>query len=131
MNILNAVLMASMLAIIVEALVEYGSTISAMIERKEHKKAIKQMCAIGLGITFCLAAGVDFFSEIGIMFQIPFLGIILTGIFISRGANYVSDLIKRLQTISGVGTVIHDKYLPDFLSNPQNQAAEEDELLPY
>lgn len=101
MTMISAILMALMLAVIVEAVVEYGSTIWAMVEQKEHKKAVKQLCAITLGVMFCLAAGVDFFKEIGMTFYVPWVGTILAGIFISRGANYASDLIKRLQGMSG------------------------------
>lgn len=104
MMTLNAVLTAIMLSVIVEALVEYGSTIFAMVEEKAYKKAVKQVCAIAIGITFCLAAGVDFFGEVGLTFALPMLGTILTGIFISRGANYVSDFIRKLQSLSGVAT---------------------------
>lgn len=103
MMTLNAVLTAIMLSVIIEALVEYGTTIFAMVEEKAYKKAVKQVCAIAIGITFCLAAGVDFFGEVGLTFALP-LGTILTGIFISRGANYVSDFIRKLQSLSGVAT---------------------------
>ena len=106
MTILNAILLALMLAIIVEALVEYGSTIYDMAAAKEYKKAVKQLCAIALGVTFCLAAGVDFFAEIGMTFHVPWMGVVVSGIVISRGANYTSDLVKRLQNMGANDTIV-------------------------
>lgn len=118
MSIMSAILMALMLAVIVEAIVEYGSTIWAMVEQKEHKKAVKQLCAIVLGVVFCIAANVDFFSEIGMTFYVPWIGVVLTGVFISRGANYASDIIKRLQGMSGGGSTLYNSYSMDAYATP-------------
>ena len=38
----------------------------------------------------------DMLSLLGIETVIPFLGIILTGILISRGSNFIHDLLVRL-----------------------------------
>ena len=38
-------------------------------------------------------------QAMGLSFSVPGIGIVLTGIFASRGANYVSDLVRKLRDI--------------------------------
>lgn len=38
-------------------------------------------------------------GALGVAFAVPWVGTVLTGIFASRGSNYISDLAKRLQNI--------------------------------
>lgn len=52
-----------------------------------------------LGVLLCLAVGADVYSALGVAFAVPWVGTALTGIFASRGSNYISDLAKRLQNI--------------------------------
>ena len=79
------------LAITIEALIEYAKEII--------KGAISwaQVGAIGVAILLAIAANADLYEVGGIEFNIPYLGMILTGIFLSRGSNYVSDLIGKFQ----------------------------------
>ena len=81
------------LAIIVEALVEYGKLIFT-------KAGInwKQIAAIVISVGLAFAAQADLFAIVGIPFVVPYLGIVLTGIIFSRGANYLADFIKLVQT---------------------------------
>ena len=55
------------------------------------------MAAILIAVSLSFAAGVDVYSLVGISFAVSWLGTLLTGIVISRGANYTSDFIKRIQ----------------------------------
>lgn len=82
--------------IIVEALVEYVSTIADMVTSKQYKKAIKQGGAIAVCMSLCFQAHLDMFALCGITFTTPWLGTALTGIFGSRGSNYIADLLKKL-----------------------------------
>ena len=93
---MDKIALVIMLAVIIEALVEYGKSIGKAFMDKQVKTAITQLCAVGVGILFCGAAGADMFAAVGVEFAIPWLGIILTGIFASRGANFVSDLVSKL-----------------------------------
>lgn len=110
--------------VVVEALVEYGTTIFELAEKKEYKKAAKQLCAIAVCIFFCFQCNADIFAYCGLTFAVPWLGVALTGIFGSRGSNYVSDLLKRVQsattatggtytTTSHSATDHADEYKPD------------------
>lgn len=79
-------------AITVEALVEYIWTEIIV----EHKLHWKQFIAMMLGIALALAANVDLYSAVGITFAVPFLGSVLTGIVFSRGSNYFADFVSKL-----------------------------------
>ena len=87
------------MAIVVEAFIEYAKTIAKAVKEGGRKVAITQLAAIALGVLLCFMVGGDLFAVVGIAFEWPWLGIFLTGIIISRGANYVSDFIKRLQGV--------------------------------
>lgn len=64
---------------------------------KEGKLNVNMIGSLILGIIVCLSAGLDLFQIIGIGLNIPILGCILTGIIVSRGANFVNDLFTKLQ----------------------------------
>lgn len=119
----NAIIIFAVV-VVVEALVEYGSTIFEMAEKKEYKKAAKQLCAIAVCIFFCFQCNADIFAYCGLTFAVPWLGVALTGVFGSRGSNYVSDLLKRVQSATAATgdtytTTIHstadqaNEYKPD------------------
>ena len=82
-------------AILVEALVEYGKSIMDMFEERDYKTAITQLITIIAGILLAFSFKIDIFSTIGIDVS-PVIGTVLTGVIISRGSNYASDLISKL-----------------------------------
>lgn len=80
-------------AILVEAIWENCKMIW-----KDGKFNVNMIGSLVLGIIVCSFAGLDLFKIVGIGLNIPVLGCILTGIIVSRGANFVNDLFKKLQT---------------------------------
>jgi len=52
-----------------------------------------------LGILLCILANVDFFVLVGVELSIPIVGVILSGLLVSRGANFVHDLLKIVYEI--------------------------------
>lgn len=101
-----------MVAIVLEGLVEYGKTIDRMVVARDYKTAITQGITIVLGIALAFIFHLQLFNE-G-MSEIykdlainPTIDMILTGILFSRGSNYFSDFVSKLQrkdNISIVGT---------------------------
>lgn len=85
-----------MLAVTVEALVEYGKSIGKAFAERRAKTAITQICAVIVSVLLCFAAGADMYALIGVELVYPWIGVLLTGIFASRGANFVSDLAGKL-----------------------------------
>lgn len=80
------------LAITVEAVVEYGKLLI-----KERRIVWPQVAALFLGVSLSILAGTDLYATIGVSFAAPIVGMVLTGLLFSRGANYISDLVKRMQ----------------------------------
>jgi hypothetical protein len=91
---MNIALIASV-AILIEGLVEYGKTIVDAFTTDEKKTAITQLITIVIGILLAFAFNADMFIPIGIEVNHT-VGMILTGIVMSRGSNYVSDLLNRI-----------------------------------
>lgn len=105
---MNALVLAVVIAIIVEALIEYAKTIGKAVMNKQYKTAATQLAAIAIGVGLCAAADVDLFAALGIVFSIKAIGVVLTGIFASRGANFVSDIAKRIQSVISGELVLSD-----------------------
>ena len=91
---MQTIVLILVLAITVEALIQYSKTIIEMLEKKQYKTFATQLTAILLSVFICFAAGVDLYTLVGVSFTVPWLGMLLTGIVVSRGT---SDFIKRLQ----------------------------------
>ena len=90
-----------MIAIVIEAFVEYFKSIEYMIDEKEYKTALTQGITIVIGIFFAFAFNLQLFNEAMVYFYEgitvnPIIDKILTGILLSRGSNYLSDLVSRL-----------------------------------
>lgn len=92
--------LALVVAVIVEALIEYGQTVYDMVEEYEYKKAVKQGVAIAVAILFAFQLNVTLLSwlmteSFGVAVN-PVFDMIVSGIFMSRGANYLSDFIRMI-----------------------------------
>ena len=85
------------LAVTVEGLVEYVKNI---IEG-ERRAVVIQLCALVVAVALCVLAGADIYATLGVTFSVPYVGCVLTGIFASRGANYASDILGKLQSSGG------------------------------
>lgn len=83
------------ISILGEALVEYAKSVYDFFENKEFKKGITQLITILLGVVLAYAFNIDIFAVLGITVNAT-VGTLLSGVIISRGANYVSDLIGNL-----------------------------------
>lgn len=80
------------IAILVEAIWENIK----MIWQK-GKLSIDVIGALGFGILICILTNANIFPIVGISIKIPVIGEILTGIIVSRGANFVHDLFTKLK----------------------------------
>ena len=81
-----------LVAILVEAIWENFKMIW-----KDKKLNINMIGSLILAILICTLANIDIFAVIGINLIVPIVGSILTGIIVSRGANFVNDLFTKLQ----------------------------------
>lgn len=92
---MNEMMTVLAMAVTVEALVEYGKSIGVAL-CGSWKRAVIQLAAVAAGIGLCLLARADLFAVLGLGFSCPWAGCALTGVLVSRGANYVSELAGRL-----------------------------------
>lgn len=95
--------LAIVVAVIVEALVEYGQTIYDMVAEYEYKKAIKQGVAIAVAIIFSFQLKVTLLTWLMSgnfdVTVIPAFDMIISGFFMSRGANYLADFVRMVLRI--------------------------------
>ena len=79
-------------AILVEAIWE---NIKMVFPNK--KFSISMLGSLLVSILICVLTKVDIFPVVGLSISIPVIGSILTGIIVSRGANFVNDLCRKLK----------------------------------
>lgn len=66
---------------------------------QQGKVNIDRIGALIIAELVAFGTGVDLFTLVEIPLVIPFLGIILTGLLISRGANFVHDLLSTVSNL--------------------------------
>lgn len=54
---------------------------------------------MAIGILLSIASGLDLMSMIGIPLRMPALGMIFTGLLISRGSNFMHDILAAVNNI--------------------------------
>ena len=81
-------------AILVEAIWE-----NIKMVYQKGKLLISRIGSLVISILICVVANVDIFPVVGVSMSIPFIGSILTGIVVSRGANFVNDLFSKLKGV--------------------------------
>ena len=82
------------LAVVIEGVVTYAKTLVA-----DRRFQWPIAAAMALGVGCALAFGVDLFAVAGIPAAVPYAGQVLTGLLLSRGSNYLFDLIGRLTSV--------------------------------
>lgn len=63
---------------------------------QDGKFSISALGALIVGILVAVFAGLDLLAAVGINMKVAVIGQILTGIMLSRGSNFVHDLIAKL-----------------------------------
>ncbi len=79
------------LAIIVESVWE-----TLKMTWQDGKVSIDRIGALVVALVVAIATNFDMLALVKVDSSIPFLGVILTGILLSRGSNFIHDLITKL-----------------------------------
>ena len=98
---MEQLVLALMMAVTAEGLVEYGKSVAAALAGGGWRAAALQGGAAAVSVALCLGSGADLYAPLGVQFAAGWVGPLLTGIFASRGSNYLSDLIGRLRGAGG------------------------------
>lgn len=90
----------NILSIVVLALIGEAVWETLKMTWQQGKVSIDRVGALVLGILLAVGTGLDLMALVGVPMTIPFLGVILTGILISRGANFVHDLLNGINNVN-------------------------------
>ena len=60
------------------------------------KFSIDRIGSLVISILICILAKIDIFPIVNLSIMVPVIGSILTGIIVSRGANFVHDLFNKI-----------------------------------
>lgn len=80
------------IAILVEAIWE-----NLKMVWQSGKFSIDMVGSLIISILICALVKIDIFPIVGLNMVVPVVGSIFTGIIVSRGANFVNDLFKKLK----------------------------------
>lgn len=64
---------------------------------KKGKFSVDKIGALVVSILICVLVGIDIFNKLGLTMSVPYVGSVLTGILMSRGANFVHDLFNKIK----------------------------------
>ena len=81
-------------AILIEAIITYFNQFLVL-----ENFCWQMLFSIILGIIIAVAYKLDLPAQFNLNSQIPYVGCILTGILLSRGSNYVFDLLNKISKI--------------------------------
>ncbi|MCT8977130.1 hypothetical protein N4T77_10990 [Clostridium sp. CX1] len=81
-------------ALIVEALWE-----TTKLFWQNGKFSYDRVGSVAFGELVAIGANIDFMNSVGLPIHIPYVGMILTGILISRGSNFMHDLLENTNRI--------------------------------
>ena len=79
------------LAILIEASITYFNQFFV-----QENFCWQMLFSVVLGIVIAVAYKLDLPAHFNLNSQIPYVGCVLTGILLSRGSNYLFELLKKL-----------------------------------
>ena len=88
--------MEKLIMLVVVAIIAESVWETLKITWQDGKVKVDRVGALVVSMLIVFGTRLDMLSLLGIETVIPFLGIILTGILISRGSNFIHDLLVRL-----------------------------------
>lgn len=96
---MEAITIVFIMAIIVEAVIQ---VIKGWVPETATPAWLWPIASAVLGVILCLLGQVDVIALAGITLAVPFVGQVVTGILISRGASFMHDLWNRIRNGAGV-----------------------------
>ena len=91
--------MEKLLIIIMVALIAESVWETLKMTWQQGKISIDRIGALIVALVLCVGVSLDILALLGINATIPFLGVILTGVLISRGSNFIHDLLVKIGQI--------------------------------
>lgn len=88
--------MEKLLVIVVVALIAESVWETLKMTWQEGKISIDRIGALVVALLLAIGTRLDLLSLLDIKTSIPYLGVVLTGILISRGSNFIHDLLVKI-----------------------------------
>lgn len=88
--------MEKLLVIVMVALIAESVWETLKMTWQEGKVSIDRIGALVVALLLAIGTRLDFLSLLDIKTSIPYLGVVLTGILISRGSNFIHDLLVKI-----------------------------------
>lgn len=88
--------MEKLLVIIMVALIAESVWETLKMTWQEGKVSIDRIGALVVALLLAIGTRLDLLSLLDIKTSIPYLGVVLTGILISRGSNFIHDLLVKI-----------------------------------
>jgi len=89
----------NILSIVVLALIGEAVWETLKMTWQNGKVSIDRIGALLVGLLLAIGTGMDLLETAGITMRIPFVGTVLTGILISRGANFTHDIVATVSNL--------------------------------
>ena len=88
--------MEKLLVIVMVALIAESVWETLKMTWQEGKVSIDRIGALVVALLLAIGTRLDLLSLLDIKTSIPYLGVVLTGILISRGSNFIHDLLVKI-----------------------------------
>jgi hypothetical protein len=99
----------TILSLIILALIGEAVWETSKMVWQNGKISVDKVGAIIVAEVLVFGAGMDMFVLIGLPLRIPYVGLALTGLLISRGANFVHDLLAKIANTKEIKDVTEQK----------------------
>lgn len=66
---------------------------------QDGKVSVDRVGALIIGLLLAIGTRLDLLAIVGIPIYIPYLGTVLTGLLISRGANFAHDIFETISSL--------------------------------
>lgn len=89
----------NVLSLIVLALIGEAIWETLKLTWQNGKVSVDRVGALAIGLLLAVGTGLDLMAMVGVPLKIPYVGMILTGLLISRGANFIHDLLASISNV--------------------------------
>lgn len=93
---MSEISLALVIAVIVEALMEYGKTVYTTVREKDYRLLLRYQISLLLSLFFCILSRADLFTALDVNLGSAWVGILLTAVFASRGVGYLQTLVEHI-----------------------------------
>lgn len=88
--------MGNLFIVLIVALIAESVWETLKMTWQKGKLCLDRVGALVVSLVICIDIRLDMLALLGIKTTIPFIGIVLTAILISRGSNFLHDLLERI-----------------------------------